>query len=324
MTTVSSANRTRTATVDVVIVNWNTGPALRACLRSIERTDRSVLEVGAVVVVDNASRDRSADRLEPSALPLSIVRNRENRGFAAGCNQGAAHRTGDYLLFLNPDTELYPDTLRTVGEFLSTPAAADVGILGGRILDARGRPGISCSRFPTLPILFGKMTGLDRMLPTVFPPHHLGPAETRRSGPVDQVIGAFYLVRRPLFEQLGGFDQRYFLYYEEVDLALRARQCGWRSYYLGEARIYHAGNTSTDQVRGRRLSYSLRSRTLYSRRHWSRGQAGLLVVLTFAVELPARLARAVLHGSRAELRETVDGLAGYLRWLLRRAPAAGS
>ncbi|MGF1432401.1 glycosyltransferase family 2 protein [Kitasatospora sp. LaBMicrA B282] len=307
-------------TVDVVIVNWNTGPALRACLRSIARTDRSVLPVGSVVVVDNDSRDGSVDCLTdqlPSDGPtLTVRRNHHNLGFAAACNQGAAlRRTGDQLLFLNPDTELYPDTLRVVGEFLHGPAAAGVGICGARILDAEGRPGLSCSRFPTLRSTVGAMTGLDRLLPAVFPPRHLAPAELRRSGPVDQVIGAFFLIRRQLFEQLGGFDERYFLYYEEVDLALRARQHGWRSQYLAEARVHHIGGASSDQVRSRRLGHSLRSRTLYARRHWPRGQARLLVPLTLTVELPARLARAGWHRSWTELAETGGGFARYLRWL---------
>lgn len=310
--------------VGVVIVNWNTGDRLGNCLRSIESTDRSVLSVSEVVVVDNASHDGSAQGLEIRALPLSVVHNRANLGFATACNQGAAVCAGDYLLFLNPDTELYPDTLRVVGEFLRTEPAARVGICGGQMLDARGEPGISCSRFPTLGICVGTMTGLDRMLPAVFPPHHLRPGETRESRPVDQVIGAFYLVRRSLFRSLGGFDERYFLYYEEVDFALRARECGWPCYFLRTARVFHAGGASTDQVRGRRLGYLLCSRSRYAYRHWPARQARLLVALSLSVELTARISRAVLRGSRTELRDTAAGYTDYVRWLLRRGRAAAS
>ncbi|WP_441249440.1 glycosyltransferase family 2 protein [Kitasatospora sp. McL0602] len=302
-----------------MIVNWNTGELLRTCLRSIERTDRSVLDVHRVVVVDNASHDDSADT--PTSLPLTTLRNRRNRGFAAACNQGAARSTADYLLFLNPDTELYPDTLRAVGDFLRGPAADGVGICGARVLDADGAPGISCSRFPTLAGYLGRTAGLDRALPTFFPPHHLRPTELRSSRRVDQVIGAFYLVRPQLFRELGGFDERYFLYLEEVDFALRARRLGWLSYFVAEARIRHIGNASSDQIRSRRLFYWLRSRRLYAARHWPPWQARLLTALSLTAEPAARLARAALRRSPTEARETVAGYGAYLRWLLHPARA---
>src|SRR4051812_14591465 len=199
----------RALDIDVVIVNWNTGPHLRACLRSVGRADRSDPRVARIVVVDNASTDDSLQDLDAAAVPLDLLRNTRNRGFAAACNQGAARGESEFTLFLNPDTELYPDALRAVGRFLRSPAADGVGICGGLMVDEHGRPGISCSRFPSLRIFLGKMTGLDRVVPTVFPPHHLRPKETAVSGPVDQVIGAFLLIRRSLFGELGGFDERY-------------------------------------------------------------------------------------------------------------------
>ncbi|MFG2497178.1 sugar transferase [Streptomyces sp. NPDC048441] len=308
-------------TADIVIVNWNTGRYLKECLRSIARADRSVLAVRTVVVVDNASTDRSAYGLDVPGLQLKVIANTRNRGFAAACNQGAALCGSDYILFLNPDTRLLPDTLRTVGEFLHTPTAERVGIVGVRNVDEQGRPGVSYSRFPSLRGFVGMMTGLDRVLPALFPPRHARPAETVRSGPVDQVIGAFFLARRPLFEALEGFDERYFLYYEEVDLALRARRRGWPSYFLSDARVYHAENVSTDQIRGKRLGYSLRSRTLFVFRHWPRWRAGLLVALSLTVEPAARFLRAGLHGG-GELRDTAVGYADFLHWLLRPGAAA--
>lgn len=300
---------------DIVIVNWNAGRHLQECLRSIVRCDRSLLRVARIVVVDNASTDSSMNELTSGDIPLDVVRNSRNRGFAAACNQGAARGHSDFLLFLNPDTELYPDTLRAVGGFLGTSAAEGVGICGGRMVDERGEPAISCSRFPNLRIFFGKMTGLDRLAPGLFPPHHLLPAETTASGPVDQVIGAFFLLRRSLFDQLDGFDERYFLYFEETDLALRARRRDRRSYYLHQARVHHIGQVSSAQLGGGRLYHSLCSRSRYAFRHWPRSHAWLLVALTLTVELAARLSRAVLRRSLSECRATLCGYRGYLRWL---------
>ncbi|AYC37127.1 glycosyltransferase family 2 protein [Streptomyces griseorubiginosus] len=297
--------------VDIVIVNWNTGDLLRACVRSIVRTDRSRLRVARIVVVDNASADDSADGLDGAEIPLTVVRNAHNRGFATACNQGAAHGESELLLFLNPDTALYPDTLLAVGDFLPTPVAGGVGICGGRMVDEEGRPGISCSRFPTLRTFLGKMTGLDRLLPTLFPPHHLRPAETSASCPVDQVIGAFFLLRRSLFEGLGGFDENYFLYYEETDLALRAHRVGLGCYYLHPARVHHVGQVSSAQLGGARLRHSLCSRTRYAFRHWPRSRAWLLVALTLTVEFAARLVRVLARRNTSEWRDTLVGYHGY-------------
>ncbi|MET7697865.1 glycosyltransferase family 2 protein [Streptomyces sp. NPDC005485] len=303
---------------DVVIVNWNTGRHLRDCLRAVGRADRSELRVAQIVVVDNASSDDSLSGLDTAGIPLQVVRNTANRGFAAACNQGAARCGSALILFLNPDTEPYPDALRAVGRFLRSPAADTIGICGGRMVDEHGRPGISCSRFPSLRIFVGKTTGLDRLLPSVFPPHHLRPAETTASRRVDQVIGAFFLVRRSLFTELGGFDERYFLYFEETDLALRALQNGWGSYYVQQARVHHIGGVSSSQLGGERLRLSLCSRCLYAFRHWPPGRAWSLVALTLTVEPAARLTRAALRRSPTEFRDTLSGYWGFLHWLLEQ------
>ncbi len=298
--------------VDIVIVNWNTGEHLLECLGSIERANRDGVELTRVAVVDNASSDRSTEGLDDLDLPLEVICNQRNVGFAAACNQGAERSSSDYLLFLNPDTRLFEDTLSIATGFMESERAADVGICGVEILNSGGDPTISCERFPTLRVMIGKMTKLDRLLPRFFPSHHLGLEETQESGPVDQVIGAFYLVRRDLFERLGGFDRRYFIYFEDVDFAMRALRLGFRSYFLKEASAFHAANVSSDQVREFRLYHSMRSRLLYARQHWSAWKANLLVVLTFGIELPARLFQAFLRRSRSD----ASAILGAYRTLL--------
>ena len=307
-----------TGSIHVVIVNWNTGDYLRQCLESIVLARRDDVKLARVTVIDNASSDGSAADLDGLDLPLEVVHNSRNIGFAAACNQGAEGSAADYLLFLNPDTRLFPDTLAVVTAFMDSEQAAQVGICGGQVLDPDGGPAISCARFPTLRVLFGKMTGLDRVVPGLFPSHHLTPAETRQSRPVDQVIGAFFLVRRELFTALGGFDTRYFIYYEEVDFALRALRRGFRSYFLKQARILHAGSVSAEQSLDLRLYHSLRSKLIYARRHWPRWQAILLGVLILGVELPARLTVAVLRRSRSDFSATASAY-GMLMGELRRA-----
>jgi N-acetylglucosaminyl-diphospho-decaprenol L-rhamnosyltransferase len=299
--------------VHVVIVNWNTGDYLRTCLDSVAQSDLAGIAIAHVTVVDNASSDDSARGLEGLSLPLELIENEKNVGFAAACNQGATGSTADYLLFLNPDTRLFPSTLATVSRFMESDRAAGIGICGVEIVDAEGRPEVSCARFPDLRVFIGRITGLNALLPRVFPSYHLTPAELRQSRVVDQVIGAFFFVRRELFDRLGGFDARYFMYFEEVDLALRARRQGVRSYFLKEASAFHAANVSSDQVRGPRLAYSLRSRLLFARRHWPPWKAGALVAFTFTVEPVARLTKAALGWKWSEVAAIADGYRRLLR-----------
>jgi GT2 family glycosyltransferase len=308
------------ASVHIIVVNWNTGGYLRECLASIVLAERAEVTIARVTVVDNASSDDSTNGLDDFSLPIDLIRNRRNAGFAAACNQGAADSTADYLLFLNPDTRLFPDTLATVTGFMDSEEAGGIGVCGVQVVDRDGASTISCARFPSLRLLFGELTGLRLVLPQLFPSHQIIADELRRSQVVDQVIGAFYFVRRDLFARLGGFDERYFLYFEEVDFALRARRHGARSYFLKEARIVHAEHVSSDQARDRRLYHSLRSRLLFAYEHWPYWQATVLVVLTVTVELTARLARGFLRGDESEISATTGAYRRLLGNLLRLRP----
>jgi N-acetylglucosaminyl-diphospho-decaprenol L-rhamnosyltransferase len=281
--------------LDIIIVNWNAGQALKDCIDSIARARDGVM-IQRVVIVDNASSDDSVTLATDALAAVELVQNDVNRGFAAACNQGAVGSSADYLLFLNPDTRLYLETLSSAVAFMEAPEQQDVGICGIRLVDDDGRPTTSAARFPSLLSLFGEATALSRVLPSLFPPHLLSSSECDTTRYVDQVIGAFFLIRRHVFEALDGFDERFFVYYEEVDLSLRARQRGHRSMYFSGAEAYHRGGLSSEQVKATRLFYALRSRLLYAFKHFSRLGAWLAVVVTFAVEWPARSARAMLRG----------------------------
>lgn len=297
-----------TTTLDIILVNWNAGDQLRRCLASVVEAQQPDFILQRVVVVDNGSSDDSLANLEQPGLPLIIIRNSENRGFAAACNQGAAESQADYLLFLNCDTLLFANSLAGVIEFMDRPANALIGICGIRLVDEQGQPTIVAARFPTPRVMLGKITGLAHLLPALFPRHLLSAADMRQSGPVDQVIGAFFLIRRPLFVACAGFDERFFVYFEEVDLALRAKQAGYSSYYLADVSAFHAGGGLTGQVKARRLFYSLRSRFQYAQKHYTVPAWLLLVACTLTVELWIRLFRALLRLSPAQIGET---LAGY-------------
>lgn len=296
------------AALDIILVNWNAGDQLRNCLTSVVASRQDHFTLQRVVVVDNASHDDSLAGLESLELPLTIIRNRENRGFAAACNQGAANSQADYLLFLNCDTRLFATSLIDAIQFMEQPVNAQIGICGIRLVDEIGQPSTAAARFPTLRVMFGKMTGLSRLLPGLFPSHLMRPAEMTQSRAVDQVIGAFFLIRREIFIACNGFDERFFVYFEEVDLSLRAKAAGYSSYYLADVSAFHAGGGLSAQVKARRLFYSLRSRIYYAQKHYQPWERLLLVLCTFSIEPVVRLVVALLKLSPAQIGET---LAGY-------------
>lgn len=304
--------------VDVVIVNWNTGQYLRECLRSLAAADRSRLELGRVVVVDNASADDSLDGIADFDLPVSVLGNVENTGFGAAANQGAREGNAEFILFLNPDTTVFPETLDLTVAFMAAPGNSGIGICGGRMVSDGGAPEASCWQFPTFAMWMTMLTGLSHAFPHRFPRQRLDADEPTSSGVVDQVIGAYFLIRRPLFESLGGFDERFFMYLEDVDLAYRARLRGYPSYFLAEVPVYHQGQVSSEQVRAERVFYLLRSRREYARKHWPRWQASTLTAMMLVVELPARGALAAARGQREQAKEIARAAWLYGRYLAGR------
>lgn len=296
--------------VDIVIVNWNSGTLLCQCLTSISGAlDNSQISV-RVVVVDNASRDGSCDNLPAPGYPLVVIRNSHNAGFAAACNQGARQTTGEYVLFLNPDTRLLPGALIVPLQFMQQAEHARVGICGVQLLDSQGQVARSCARFPSLRNILAKMLGLACFFPrsgmTMREWDHL---EGRQ---VDQVMGAYFLVRRSVFDSLNGFDERFLVYFEDVDFALRARQAGWSSRYLANISIYHEGGGTTRNIKGIRLFYFLRSRILYAGKHFSMSDAVAHMALTLSIEPLARLVFSLGRGKMADAGNVAH--ATFLLW----------
>lgn len=304
-------------TLSIVIVNWNTGGLLRDCCQSIFASNLSNVSLCEVVIIDNGSTDGSALGLEFASAPLLVVHNKVNIGFASACNQGAERASADLILFLNPDTRLFANTLAEAVGYMASSESADVGICGVRLEDSTGEFATSYAHFPSpVSILRGALGLLSRKpAPLEQGGSSKGPVE------VDQVIGAFFLMRKSLFLQLKGFDERFFVYFEEVDLSLRASQSGWRSVCLPWVSAFHFGGGSTQQVKAHRLFYAMRSRMLYAGKHFPFGGFVLVVFATLLVEPLSRSSLSILRRSWASVRET---WAGYLmlwqwipRWLLR-------
>jgi len=278
--------------VHVVIVNWNSGRQLAECLESFAAVAGDGVAVRRITVIDNASADGSCDAL-PASLPLVVIRNPENRGFAAACNQGARGSEADFLLFLNPDTRLLPGALGRPAQYLGSEANRAVGIVGIQLIGLDGQVARNTARMPTPWSMIGNSLALDRLMPSAFPPHFLTEWAHDETRAVDQVMGAFMLVRRTLFEALGGFDERFFVYFEDLDLARRARERGFASVYLATAQAFHRGQGTTASAIDKRTYQFCRSRILFALKYFSSASAFLVIAVTLVIEPFARMLAAL-------------------------------
>lgn len=302
--------------IDIIIVNWNSGSQLTNAMLSIDRYHHGL--VSSVIIVDNASVDDSLERvakMQNNALTPRIIRNVENIGFGKACNLGARQVKSNYILFLNPDAALYDDTLPKAFSFLEQSSNANIGICGVQLLDESSHVSRHCARFPNSLGFVAHAIGLDRFFPSLG--HVMSEWDHTQIQKVDHVIGAFFLVRRDLFDALSGFDERFFVYLEDLDFSLRARKVGWHCVYLADVQAFHAGGGTSNQIKARRLFYSLRSRLVYSFKHFSRVGAILVMLTTLVVEPASRLSHALLRRSWSAFKETLVayGLLGH--WLLQ-------
>lgn len=287
--------------ITVVIVNWNAGHQLKDCVDSI-------LEYGddwinKTIVVDNGSVDSSLNAVV--GLPkIEIIRANKNLGFAAACNIGAADADSPYILFLNPDTRLVSNSLVMPLSFMEREENVGVGICGIQLLDEQDKVSRSCARFPTLRRFIASALGLDKFPGLLQTGIHMREWDHRNTRKVDHVIGAFYLIRKAVFDSCKGFDERFFVYLEDLDLSRRVKQAGWDSWYLSEARAFHAGGGTSRQVKAKRLFYSLSSRILYGFKHFPKWQAWGLVFITLTFEPVSRTIFSLIHRDFTGVKNT--------------------
>jgi N-acetylglucosaminyl-diphospho-decaprenol L-rhamnosyltransferase len=291
-------------TLGVVIVNWNAGEALNECLRSIFAASQKHFALSGVVIVDNASKLQPLSPAIHETRQLTFVRNEVNRGFAAACNQGAAILSTDFLLFLNPDASVKPDTLDKAISLLGLLDNASIAVCGVSMVDPSGRPAVCGARFPTVWHFLCEMLGFSQLLGHLVTPRLFAANDLGGSQVVDQVTGAFFLVRSKVFEELNGFDERYFVYFEEVDFSVRVREAGYVSFHLAEAEAVHIGGGCSEKDIAARLFYSMRSRLLYARKHFTPLAQSILFLGTLTIEPVTRLLRCACRGSWQSLRDT--------------------
>jgi GT2 family glycosyltransferase len=231
------------ARVAVVIVNYQSYEDLQDCLASLGARNPAV----RILVVDHASKREAADRIEAAFPHVELLRQQANDGFAAGVNRGAREDSGAYVLLLNPDCIASPDTCLRLADWMD--AHGTVGAAGPRILNSDGSVQASARRFPNFTTgIAGRSSWLTRAFPrNPLSRHNLAPSREGSSDArdVDWVSGAVMIIRREAFDAIGGFDTGFFLYWEDADFCRRLKQAGWKTVYLPELTVRHAGGRSS-------------------------------------------------------------------------------
>lgn len=206
--------------ISIIIVSYNTVNLTLDCLASLQTTDDLIKEI---FVVDNSSTDSSAEMIAERFPQISVIANKINKGFGTANNQALKNCRGRYVIFLNPDTTVKPDTLQNAIAFMD--ANQQIGLAGAKILNPDGSLQESVSyRYPGEKLTFGETDHL--------------------AGNIACVLGAFMIARRSLLEELHGFDEDFFLYGEDQDLAWRIREKGFAIGYIDNAEVFHWGGQS--------------------------------------------------------------------------------
>ncbi len=299
--------------VDIVIVNWNTGDLLKNCLSSIiEHKDK---DIGSVIVVDNASTDDSLNKLTPDIDYLKIIKEKTNHGFGKACNIGAQFCSSKYILFLNPDTEINKNSIKIALEYMEKDSSSNIGICGIQLIDHNGITA-SCSRFPSPSRIFFNSIGLTKLIPRLGSPMRDFSHDSIKE--VDQIMGAFFLIRSKLFNLCNGFDERFFVYYEEVDLSKRVSQLGYKSIFLSKSNAFHVGGGASRNVKASRLFYSLRSKYLYTIKHFNYYYRFIVVISIFLLEPISRIIFNILKLNYKGIIQTLYAYAMLVLWFFKK------
>ncbi len=262
--------------LSIVIVSWNVCDLLRACLESIQAgpvalagcddaKQTSALQV-EVIVVDNASTDGTAAMVRKDFPWVRLIEPKRNTGFSGGNNLGFDASRGKYILALNPDTRVIDDALPQMFAYLETHP--EVGALGPQLLNDDMTVQSSRRRFPNLWTAIFESTWLQPIAPkAVLDRYYMRDQADDQTTSVDWVQGAALLVRREVITQVGGFDEGFFMYSEELDWQRRIKEEGWEIVYLPEAKVVHYGGKSSDQVVSQRHIYFQTSKVRYFYKH---------------------------------------------------------
>lgn len=291
--------------LSIILVSWNVADLLAACLESIANGTGDLR--AEVIVVDSASSDNSVTMLRERFPQVRLIACTENIGYTRGNNVGMAAAQGRHLLLLNPDTEIMGDALTEMVDYMD--ANPTVGIVGPYTHNSDGSTQSSRRRFPTRTLAFFESTWLQPFAPkTLLDRFYVNDAPVEQTMDVDWVQGSALMARREVYAQIGGLDEGYVMYSEELDWCKRAKNAGWRVVYVAEAHILHHGGKSSDQVVARRQILFNQSKLRYFRKVYGGYFAQVLrlfLLLNYAVQLGVEWLKGLLGHKRPMRQERV-------------------
>ncbi len=303
--------------LSIILVSWNVADLLATCLDTIFaglgdlRTE--------VIVVDSASTDNTSVMLRERFPQVKLLLQTENIGFTRGNNLALKQARGRNLLLLNPDTEIIGDALPRMVAYLD--AHPNVGIVGPYTRNSNGSYQSSRRRFPTLATAFFESTWLQGFAPkSMLDRFYVNDAPPDQTLDVDWVQGSALMARREVYEQIGGLDEGYVMFSEELDWCKRAKLAGWRVVFFADAQIIHHGGKSTEQIVARRHIWFQQSKLRYFRKYHGMISAQILrifLLISYALQLGVEWAKGLLGHKRSLRRERVRQYWQVLRSGLR-------
>jgi len=304
--------------ISVIIISWNARGYLRDCLNSLRQTGGPVLH--EIIVVDNASSDGSPEAVAEEFPEVKLIRANENLGFARANNLGMQHASGTFLALVNSDVIVQPMCLQKLAAFLES--RSDVGLVGPKISGGNGRLQYSCGQLPTVWNTTCRYLAVDKFLSRwpLFSGLHMRHWNYDNLAEVGVLSGCFWLARRAAVDEVGGLDERFFFYAEDVDWCKRFWDAGWKIVFVPEAAATHFGGGSSSNAPLRYSVEMLKSNLLYWQKHYgSRGRliCYLLAMVRHCLRFVARgLLRTVGLANGPENKHKLQEDIVCLRWLL--------
>ncbi|WP_426451099.1 glycosyltransferase family 2 protein [Paenibacillus sp. S-38] len=266
--------------LSIIILNYNTRELTLQCLESVYRSQGCSFEV---IVVDNASKDDSVATIEREYPSVTLVANSANVGYSKGNNQGMRLAKGRYILLLNSDTVIQPDTLKVMVDLMDKNP--QFGAAGCKIVLPDGSLDKACKRgFPTPSASFYYAFGISKLFPksAKFNQYQLSHLDPDDEYPVDCLVGAFMMVRREAIEQVGMLDEEFFMYGEDIDWCYRIKQAGWGIYYFPRTQIVHYKGASSRRKPFKIIYEFHRAMFLFHKKHFQRKYSFLINGLVYA------------------------------------------
>lgn len=253
--------------LSIIVLNYNTVDLLKKCLQSIFFNEHQT--PCEVLVVDNNSRDGSAKTVRREFPNVDLIANSTNRGYARAVNQALKVSQGEYILILNADIRLLPGAIDELKKFMDIHQEA--GIVGAKLLNPDGTLQYSCRTFYALRTILYRRTILAKLFPQsrIIREHLMTDWDHSDVREVDWVLGSCLMVRREAIRDVGMMDERYFLYFEDVDLCYRMKRGGWKVYYLPQARMihHHRRDSARKGINRERLSHLISALRFYYKWH---------------------------------------------------------